>query len=128
MAVHEIGHSIGLDHETTAPSVMRPSYTGAFSGLFQDDVDGVRSLYGAGQGGVTPLPFPAPFDGDMDFRLDLREVLSYALAHLDASPWSAQGSVPTADYVLRAAAICLASFDRGYADAGGAEPRCWVPG
>jgi hypothetical protein len=56
-----------------------------------------------------------------------REVLSYALAHLDASPWPAQGSVPTADYVLRAAAICLASYDRAYADAGGAEPLNWTP-
>jgi hypothetical protein len=127
VAVHEIGHSIGLDHEPTAPSVMRSNYTGAFSGLFQDDVDGVRSLYGAGPGGVSPLPFPAPFDGDMDSMLDLREVLSYALAHLDTSVWPAQGSVPTADYILRAAAICLASADCVYADVGGEEPGNWVP-
>lgn len=127
VAVHEIGHSLGLDHELEAPAVMRPHYTGRFSGLLQDDIDGVRLLYGAGQGSVSRLPFPAPFDGDLDWRLNMREVLSYAAAYATASRWPAQGRVPAADYVLRAAAICLANADGGYADTGGEEPQNWVP-
>jgi hypothetical protein len=127
VAVHEIGHSLGLSHELVLPAVMQPHYTGQFSGLLQDDIDGVRSLYGPGQGSVSPLPFPAPFDGDMDWMLGISEVLSYAVAYLTASVWPAQGRVPTADYVLRAAAIVLASVDGGYADVGGEEPQNWVP-
>lgn len=126
VAVHELGHSLGLDHETVEPAVMQPHYTGAFAGLYQDDIDGVRSLYGPGAGSVAPLPFPAPFDLDLDWRLSLTEVLSYAAAHVAAAEWLAQGVVPAADFVLRAAAICLARTDCGYADLGGVEPLNWV--
>lgn len=72
-AVHEIGHSLGLDHEPEngEEAIMNPRLIGRYQGnekpfLLQDDINGIRSLYGSGQGSVKPLsggnptPPPAP--------------------------------------------------------------------
>ncbi len=45
VALHEIGHLLGLDHSAVAGSVMFPSYGGVRRSLTQDDIDGVRRLY-----------------------------------------------------------------------------------
>lgn len=126
VATHEIGHSLGLDHEEVQSSVMQPTYSGTFTSLFQDDIDGIRSLYGAGAGSVTPMPFQAPFDGDISWRITANELLSYASAHLNSEVWPAQGIVAPVSYVLRAATIWQSRHDGGYRDAGGAEPSNWV--
>jgi Matrixin len=57
-AVHELGHSLGLDHEDDTPAIMNSilnnRYTdGAF--LLEDDINGIRNLYGSGKGSVTSL-------------------------------------------------------------------------
>ncbi len=45
---HEIGHSIGLDHEKSLTALMNPYYTESTPlGLYADDIAGVRYLYGA---------------------------------------------------------------------------------
>jgi len=47
IALHEIGHSLGLDHSSDPSSVMYPVYRAGtvFSNLSQDDVDALLSLY-----------------------------------------------------------------------------------
>ena len=47
-ALHEIGHSLGLDHSNYKQAVMYPFYTGFKENLAlnEDDIDGIRHLYG----------------------------------------------------------------------------------
>ena len=51
--LHEIGHSLGLDHVTSTSEVMHPNYQGVRQGLGPGDVAGVQAIYGA----RTPDPF-----------------------------------------------------------------------
>ena len=58
-AVHEIGHSLGLNHEPTTDAIMNAMYAGRYTGLgtaylLPDDIAGIRSIYGVS--GTTPPP------------------------------------------------------------------------
>ncbi len=47
VALHEIGHSLGLNHENTSTTaVMDPVYNASLMGLQADDINGVTSIYG----------------------------------------------------------------------------------
>ena len=59
-AVHELGHSLGLDHEDDTDAIMNSVLGNKFAGkdeafLLQDDIRGVRYLYGNGKGSVKTL-------------------------------------------------------------------------
>jgi predicted Zn-dependent protease len=45
VALHEMGHSIGLDHTAVSTAVMWP-FNNGLRELTQDDIDGIRSIYG----------------------------------------------------------------------------------
>ncbi len=47
IAAHELGHTIGLDHETVQPALMQPVASNIEVPL-QDDINGVIALYGIG--------------------------------------------------------------------------------
>ena len=45
VAIHELGHSLGLDHSRDYGAIMYPFY-GVTTTLGEDDIKGIQSLYG----------------------------------------------------------------------------------
>jgi hypothetical protein len=46
VALHELGHALGLAHSSISNAAMNAVYTGVKSGLNPDDVSGIQSIYG----------------------------------------------------------------------------------
>jgi Ca2+-binding RTX toxin-like protein len=59
VALHEIGHALGLSHEPEIPALMNPIINTALSGLTIDDINGIRSIYGAQDNGATTYYMPS---------------------------------------------------------------------
>lgn len=51
VAIHEIGHALGMGHSAIASAVMYAFYTNIKQGLTGDDISGIQALYG-------PVPSP----------------------------------------------------------------------
>ena len=61
VAVHELGHALGLSHENTVPALMNPLYSQTIETPQVDDFNGLRALYGGGN--LSPESMTT---GDMD--------------------------------------------------------------
>lgn len=49
VAIHEVGHALGLGHSSISTSAMFDVYNGLKQGIISDDINGLRSLYGPRQ-------------------------------------------------------------------------------
>jgi matrixin/VCBS repeat protein len=72
VAMHEIGHSIGLRHTSVSGSLMNPFYNPAITAPQSDDIAGARAIYGAAATAppITPLPPAGPSADKNDFNGD----------------------------------------------------------
>ncbi|VAW47188.1 hypothetical protein MNBD_GAMMA03-1516 [hydrothermal vent metagenome] len=70
VALHEIGHALGLDHSDDSSALMYYIYTGTNT-LQVDDIAGIQYLYGAS---VSPVPEPSIY---LMFLLGLAMVAGY---------------------------------------------------
>jgi hypothetical protein len=61
VALHEIGHALGLGHEDDVPAVMGTYLNESLTGLTSDDIKGIQSLYGPPEDAQKPAsPFKTP--------------------------------------------------------------------
>ncbi|GJE30482.1 matrixin family metalloprotease [Methylobacterium oxalidis] len=62
VALHEIGHALGLDHYNGKPEVMNSIISPAITGLMAGDIAGIQALYGAAPAAppVSTVTPPAP--------------------------------------------------------------------
>lgn len=86
--VHELGHSLGLNHSALEDANMFWIFT-RFSGpgtaeLFEDDILGIRAIYGAGVGSVTPL---AGLWQDRPILPSTSENGRHVFDHVDSGMW-----------------------------------------
>lgn len=66
IALHELGHALGLGHETSRPAIMQPNISDLYT-LQADDLAGVAALYGAADPGDDPIrmSIEEPVNGDV---------------------------------------------------------------
>ncbi len=55
VAIHEIGHLLGLAHSDSRDAIMFAFYDNDVDSLRQDDINGIQALYGVPRSGIVPL-------------------------------------------------------------------------
>ena len=64
VAIHEIGHLLGLSHSNNRDAIMFAFYDDNVDSLRQDDINGIQALYGGPPSGVIPIRGSLSRSGD----------------------------------------------------------------
>lgn len=98
LALHEIGHAIGLDHYSGSVAIMNPYLPNNLRSLTTSDIDGATALYGAAPAAMTSSPLR--FAGTGDFNHDgvsdvlLRNATTGSVGYLDTGTGHTIGNIP----------------------------------
>jgi hypothetical protein len=112
VALHELGHFLGLGHEDTLPSIMS-TFVGDVVSLQPDDIEGANSLYGPGAGGGGGAPARLP---EVRCRVDqLRAARALCKSELRCE--AKHAADPAADAAGAARDACVAGAEAAFATA-----------
>jgi predicted Zn-dependent protease len=64
VALHELGHNLGLEHSNVRSSIMFPYLLHGNNGLENDDIAGIQALYGRPQIKPSTSTPPTPPSGN----------------------------------------------------------------
>lgn len=101
VAVHEIGHVLGLDHYNASPAIMNAYLTANTKDLTSSDIHGIQYLYGAAltptasATNTTPAPAPTTVSTKAAMSTGLVDAQYYLAANPDVA---ASGMDPAAHY------------------------------
>lgn len=87
IALHEIGHALGLDHENAITTLMNSYYNVSIVDLTNDEINGVRALYGAQ--GSTPIADDFASNTTTTGRITVGGSVSGNLEYAGDSDWFA---------------------------------------
>jgi hypothetical protein len=111
VALHELGHWLGLDHEDAVPAILS-SFAGDLDRLQTDDVQGVRFLYGPS--GPPPPPPPPELPPEVVCRRDQLRAAA-ALCRKRFACEARRAKRPERDPMGLRRAACLDDAELGFA-------------
>lgn len=71
VALHEMGHGMGLAHMTTERALLNPSYTPSVLNLLAPDIRELALRYGPPISGPAPTPSPVPSEGQVTITIPM---------------------------------------------------------
>ncbi|XP_068684571.1 uncharacterized protein [Montipora foliosa] len=120
LVLHELGHSLGLEHSSDKNAIMFPLYPGSKSTfqLHRDDVMGIQQLYGKPAiARVTPTPHvnPTQFPGKLN---PCSSTLDAMIMTADKTTYAFKGAFfwPVGDYGAFTDALKISQFWGGLED------------
>ena len=119
VALHEVGHTLGLDHSGTTASIMYPSYQNNITTLQTDDINGIRAIYGLtddhgnSHSNATAISFNTNISGNIEISGDddyFRITVPAGGGYLDIY---STGSTDTYGYLLDSSGVIAENDDSG---------------
>jgi len=112
VALHELGHALGLNHSSSPDAVMYPSYQGIVTGLGALDVATVRTLYRSRSAAVLPDGWQAGDIGAVSIEGSVTtSAAAIVLSASGADVWSTSDAFTFASHPLTGDGDVVARVD-----------------